>query len=77
MSHNPSAAIVQKPFFHSFVVQQLHAMKRITTTATRAMSYRVGGRDMMSHFWSRPRDDILGEIFVALTLAAAVALLLY
>ena len=32
---------------------------------------------MMSHFWSRSRDDILGEIFVALTLVAAVALLLY
>jgi len=30
---------------------------------------------MMSHFWSR--DEIIGEIFVALTLAAAVAMLLY
>jgi len=30
---------------------------------------------MMSHFWSGTRDDILGQIFVALTLAAAVALL--
>ena len=61
----------------SFVVQLLYAMKRIMTTATRAMYNPVGGRDLMSHFWSHSRDDILGEIFVALTLAAAVALLLY
>lgn len=38
---------------------------------------RVGGRSMMSHFWSGSRDDVIGEIFVALTLAAALALLLY
>jgi len=31
----------------------------------------------MSHFWSGPweRDDILGHIFVGLTLAAAAALI--
>jgi len=32
---------------------------------------------MMSHFWSGSRDDVIGEIFVALTLAAALALLLF
>ena len=32
---------------------------------------------MMSHFWSGSRDDVIGEIFVALTLAAAVALLVF
>ena len=32
---------------------------------------------MMPHFWSGTRDDILGQIFVVLTLAAAAALLLY
>ena len=37
----------------------------------------LGGRAMMSHFWSGSRDDVIGEIFVALTLAAALALLLF
>jgi len=32
---------------------------------------------MMPHFWSGSRDDVIGEIFVALTLAAALALLLF
>ena len=32
---------------------------------------------MTLHFWPRSRDDIIGEIFVVLTLAAAAAVLLY
>ena len=32
---------------------------------------------MMPHFWWGTRDDILGQTFVVLTLAAAVALLVY
>ena len=36
---------------------------------------RIGARNMASHFWPRTRDDIVGQIFVALTLAAAAALI--
>ena len=35
-----------------------------------------GARNVVSHFWPRTRDDIVGQIFVALTLAAAAALIL-
>ena len=37
----------------------------------------AGGRNLISHFRSWSRDDIIGEIFVVLTLAAAAAVLLY
>jgi len=37
---------------------------------------RIGARNVVSHFWPRTRDDIVGQIFVALTLAAAAALIL-
>jgi hypothetical protein len=32
---------------------------------------------MISHLWSPSSDDIPGEIFIALTLAAAATLLVY
>ena len=45
--------------------------------ASMLMEYvRVGARNMVSRFWPRTRDDIVGQIFVALTLAAAAALIL-